>query len=58
MPYSMFFHAGEAVHPTDVVADGYGPPGGSHGCINTRDRARTAQLFHEVRVGDIVVVHE
>jgi len=59
MPYSMFFHGGEAVHfSSDFVADGFGGPGGSHGCINTRSRAQTARLFGEVRVGDQVVVHE
>ncbi len=58
MPYSMFFNGGEAVHfSADFVAQGYGGPGGSHGCINTRSRAKTAQLFSEVRVGDKVVVH-
>jgi len=58
MPYAMFFHGGEAVHfSADFVAQGYGGPGGSHGCINTRSRAKTAQLFSEVRVGDKVVVH-
>lgn len=58
MPYAMFFHGGEAVHySTDFVAQGYGGPGGSHGCINTRSRARTALLFSEVRVGDKVVVY-
>ncbi len=57
MPFSMFFHGGQAVHYSpDFVADGYGGPGGSHGCINTRDRAATAALFAQVRVGDTVVV--
>lgn len=59
MPFSMFFHGGEAVHfSSDFVADGYGGPGGSHGCINTRSRAQTARLFDEVHEGDEVVVHE
>lgn len=58
MPYAMFFNGGQAVHfSPDFVALGYGGPGGSHGCINTRSKAKTAQLFDEVRVGDKVVVY-
>ncbi|MFV2119844.1 L,D-transpeptidase family protein [Streptomyces sp. Act-28] len=56
MPYSMFFSGGQAVHySADFAARGYN--GGSHGCVNVRDRARLAQVFEQVRVGDKVVVH-
>ncbi|WP_229839946.1 L,D-transpeptidase family protein [Streptomyces roseolilacinus] len=56
MPYSMFFSRGQAVHySSDFAARGYN--GGSHGCVNVRDKARLAQVFEQVRVGDKVVVH-
>ncbi|MEU2181624.1 L,D-transpeptidase family protein [Streptomyces thermolilacinus] len=56
MPYSMFFSGGQAVHySSDFAARGYN--GGSHGCVNVRDKARLAQVFEQVRVGDKVVVH-
>ncbi|MCP9986736.1 L,D-transpeptidase family protein [Streptomyces sudanensis] len=56
MPYSMFFSRGQAVHySADFAARGY--DGGSHGCVNVRDKARLAQVFEQVRVGDKVVVH-
>ncbi|MEU3818483.1 L,D-transpeptidase family protein [Streptomyces sp. NPDC030392] len=56
MPYSMFFSRGQAVHySADFAARGYN--GGSHGCVNVRDKARLAQVFEQVRVGDKVVVH-
>ncbi|CAL9511151.1 L,D-transpeptidase family protein [Streptomyces sp. enrichment culture] len=56
MPYSMFFSGGQAVHySADFAARGYN--GGSHGCVNVRDKARLAQVFEQVRVGDKVVVH-
>ncbi|MFF5934375.1 L,D-transpeptidase family protein [Streptomyces sp. NPDC012508] len=56
MPYSMYFSRGQAVHySADFAARGYN--GGSHGCVNVRDRAKLAALFDEVKVGDKVVVH-
>ncbi|MFJ8694433.1 L,D-transpeptidase family protein [Streptomyces roseolilacinus] len=56
MPYSMFFSRGQAVHySSDFAARGYN--GGSHGCVNVRDKTRLAQVFEQVRVGDKVVVH-
>ncbi|NKY16703.1 L,D-transpeptidase family protein [Streptomyces somaliensis] len=56
MPYSMFFSRGQAVHySADFAARGY--DGGSHGCVNVRDKARLARVFEQVRVGDKVVVH-
>ncbi len=56
MPYAMFFSGGQAVHySADFAARGYA--GGSHGCVNVRDKAAIAQLFDQVKVGDKVVVH-
>ncbi|MFD5326343.1 peptidoglycan-binding protein [Streptomyces sp. NPDC127092] len=56
MPYAMFFSRGQAVHySADFAARGYN--GGSHGCVNVRDKARLAVLFDQVKVGDKVVVH-
>ncbi|MFJ8664720.1 L,D-transpeptidase family protein [Streptomyces sp. NPDC093600] len=56
MPYAMFFSGGQAVHySSDFAARGYN--GGSHGCVNVRDRGKIATLFDQVKVGDKVVVH-
>ncbi|MFF9147159.1 L,D-transpeptidase family protein [Streptomyces sp. NPDC014861] len=56
MPLSMYFSRGQAVHySSDFAARGYN--GGSHGCVNVRDRAKLAALFDQVKVGDKVVVH-
>ncbi|MFJ3900623.1 peptidoglycan-binding protein [Streptomyces sp. NPDC090025] len=56
MPYSMFFSRGQAVHySADFAARGYA--GASHGCVNVRDKAKLADLFEQVKVGDKVVVH-
>ncbi|WP_306674877.1 MULTISPECIES: L,D-transpeptidase family protein [Streptomyces] len=56
MPYSMFFSGGQAVHySADFAARGY--DGGSHGCVNVRDKDRLATVFSQVKVGDKVVVH-
>ncbi|MER7759909.1 L,D-transpeptidase family protein [Streptomyces sp. NPDC097619] len=56
MPYSMFFSRGQAVHySSDFAARGYS--GGSHGCVNVRDKAKLATLFDQVKVGDKVVVY-
>lgn len=57
MPFSLFFHGGEAVHYSyEFKSLGYGGPGGSHGCINTRNWELTERLFREAEVGDKVVV--
>ena len=40
----------------EVAAIGYSGVG-SHGCVNTRDKAKMAWLFNEARVGDLVVVY-
>ncbi|RRD47228.1 murein L,D-transpeptidase [Arachnia propionica] len=56
MPYAMFYNGGEAVHySADFAARGW--EGGSHGCINIRDKEGIAWLFDQVRVGDKVVVY-
>ncbi|MEV3992249.1 L,D-transpeptidase family protein [Streptomyces sp. NPDC049837] len=56
MPYAMFFSGGQAVHySSDFKARGYN--GGSHGCVNVRDKDRLASVFDQVKVGDKVVVH-
>ncbi|MFB7940217.1 L,D-transpeptidase family protein [Streptomyces sp. NPDC056049] len=56
MPLSMYFSRGQAVHySSDFAARGYN--GGSHGCVNVRDRAKLSALFDQVKVGDKVVVH-
>ncbi|MFJ7984653.1 L,D-transpeptidase family protein [Streptomyces sp. NPDC096351] len=56
MPLSMYFSRGQAVHySSDFAARGYN--GGSHGCVNVRDRAKLTTLFDQVKVGDKVVVH-
>ncbi|WP_435974420.1 L,D-transpeptidase family protein [Streptomyces sp. Qhu_M48] len=56
MPLSMYFSRGQAVHySSDFAARGYS--GGSHGCVNVRDRAKLTTLFDQVKVGDKVVVH-
>ncbi|GAB3702013.1 peptidoglycan-binding protein [Mariniluteicoccus flavus] len=56
MPYAMFFSGGQAVHySADFAARGYN--GGSHGCVNVRDRAGVAWLFGQVNEGDKVIVY-
>ncbi|MEU5398749.1 L,D-transpeptidase family protein [Streptomyces sp. NPDC005963] len=56
MPYAMFFSGGQAVHySSDFAARGYS--GGSHGCVNVRDRQAIAALYAQVRNGDKVVIH-
>lgn len=56
MPYAMFYNGGEAVHySSDFAARGW--QGGSHGCVNIRDKAGIAWLFDQVKVGDKVVVY-
>lgn len=56
MPYALFFSGGQAVHYSpDFAARGYS--GGSHGCVNLRNKAGAQSLFNQARVGDKVVVH-
>lgn len=56
MPFALFFSGGQAVHYSpDFAARGYN--GGSHGCVNLRDRGGAQSLFNQARVGDKVVVY-
>lgn len=56
MPYALFFSGGQAVHYSpDFAARGY--RGGSHGCVNLRNKSGAASLFNQARVGDKVVVY-
>lgn len=56
MPYAMFFSGGQAVHySADFAARGYN--GGSHGCVNVRDKQGIAALFDVVQEGDRVVIY-
>lgn len=58
MPYSMFFHKGEAVHYSPEFASrGYASPYGSHGCINVRDKTFARQLFAVTPINTVVVVY-
>lgn len=58
MPYALFFYKGEAVHfSPDFVNLGYRPPGGSHGCINLRDKNFARQLFDSSTTRTTVVVY-
>ena len=57
MPLALFFSGGQAVHYSyEFASIGYGGVG-SHGCINTRDRAKMTWLFDQARVGDLVIVY-
>lgn len=56
MPYAMFFSGGQAIHySADFAAKGYA--GGSHGCVNVRDKAKARWLFRWTPRGTKVVVH-
>jgi len=56
MPYAMFFSGGQAIHySADFKARGYN--GGSHGCVNMRDKKKIAWIFARVKVGDRVLVY-
>ncbi|SDU42114.1 Peptidoglycan-binding (PGRP) domain of peptidoglycan hydrolases-containing protein [Jiangella alkaliphila] len=56
MPFAMFFSRGQAVHYSpDFAANGYN--GGSHGCVNVRDRDAIESLFDQVNIGDKVIVY-
>jgi hypothetical protein len=56
MPYSMFFSGGQAVHySSDFKRRGYA--GCSHGCVNIRDKKKLHWVFHQIRIGDRVVVY-
>ncbi len=56
MPFSLFFHGGQAVHYSAYFKrDGY--YGASHGCVNLRDYAKAQQLFDNASVGTRVHVY-
>lgn len=53
MPYALFFSGGQAIHYSSWFArDGYA--GGSHGCVNLRDREKAAALFRRSPLGTVV----
>ncbi|MDO4412241.1 L,D-transpeptidase [Cutibacterium sp.] len=57
MPYSMFFHAGEAIHYSSGFArDGWN--GASHGCINIRNMTGLKWLWNKTPIGRKVVVYK
>lgn len=50
MPLALFFSGGQAIHFSPYfVRDGYA--GGSHGCVNLRDRAAAQQIFDWAPLG-------
>jgi peptidoglycan hydrolase-like protein with peptidoglycan-binding domain len=56
MPFSLFFHGGQAVHYSAYFKrDGY--YGASHGCVNLRDLKKAEWLFNSAKVGDRVHVY-
>ncbi|OYN85426.1 peptidoglycan-binding protein [Parenemella sanctibonifatiensis] len=55
MPWAMFFSGGQAVHYSADFAR-RGQVGGSHGCVNVRDKDGIAELYSQVREGDTVIV--
>jgi lipoprotein-anchoring transpeptidase ErfK/SrfK len=56
MPFALFFSGGQAVHYSpDFAKKGYS--GGSHGCVNVRDKAGAEKLFDSVKLGDRVIVY-
>jgi peptidoglycan hydrolase-like protein with peptidoglycan-binding domain len=56
MPWAMTFSGGQAVHYSpDFAARGYN--GASHGCVNVRNYDGVKWLWHQVRLGDKVVVY-
>ena len=56
MPYALFFSGGQAIHySADFAARGYN--GGSHGCVNVRDKAAAQALFDQTKVYDKVIVY-
>lgn len=56
MPFSLFFHGGQAVHYSAYFKrDGY--YGASHGCVNLRDLAKAELLFNRAQIGTRVHVY-
>lgn len=55
MPFSLFFNGNQAIHYSSWFArDGYA--GGSHGCINLRDRVKAQWVFERSPIGTRVFV--
>lgn len=57
MPWAMFFSGGQAIHYSEGFASDPTGAGGSAGCINIRDAATLDWVYHQVRIGDKVVVY-
>jgi len=56
MPYSMYFHGGQAIHYSYSFArEGYN--GSSHGCVNIRDMAKIRWMFNRVLEGTPVYIY-
>lgn len=56
MPYSMYFHGGEAIHYSySFAAEGY--KGNSHGCVNTRNMSKLRWLYSQVALGTPVYIY-
>ena len=56
MPYALFFYGGKSVHFSPEFAR-VGYQGGSHGCVNLRDKPGAARLFDWAPTGTTVVVY-
>lgn len=56
MPYSMYFHGGQAVHYSYSFAR-EGWAGSSHGCVNIRDMAKMRWLYNRVPVGTPIYIY-
>ena len=58
MPFALFFNGDIAVHYSPpFAANGYYPGGGSHGCVNVRDRDKMEWLFDQFPQGGLVHVY-
>ncbi len=58
MPYALFFAGDIAVHYSPpFAANGYYPGGGSHGCVNVRDKEGMAWLFDQFPQDGLVHVY-
>ena len=56
MPYSMYFSGGQAIYYS-LFFPSAGYNGGSHGCVNTRDKAGVQRLWHMVKIGTPIWVY-
>lgn len=56
MPWSMYFSGGQAIHYSFYFPkDGYN--GGSHGCVNIRDKKGIIKLWKQVKIGTFTKVY-